>query len=81
MKSISLVLIAAVTLLLVTPAHGADAPPYRTGPSTVAPRPYNRAYMAPLPYRVYRPVYRPYAHGGKQGPGYVWGFPYRGFND
>lgn len=35
-----------------------------------------RTFGPPLPYRVYRPVYRPYAHGGRQGVGYVWGFPW-----
>jgi hypothetical protein len=80
MKSISFALIAWCMLILLAPGRKADAHPYGTYGSNVAPRVNSRAYAAPLPYRVYRPVYRPYAHGGRQGGSYVWGFPYLGLD-
>jgi hypothetical protein len=76
MKSLLLALLVAGTFSLAAPVRGQNiysAPVYDT---EIAPRPMYRAYGPPLPYRVYRPTYRPYAHGGRQGVGYVWGFPW-----
>lgn len=76
MKSLLMALIAAGLLSVAASSEAQDGYSYRVYDSEIAPRPTYRAYGPPLPYRVYRPAYRPYAHGGRQGVGYVWGFPW-----
>lgn len=77
MKSLLCGLLTAGLLSVAVPTWAQEevysAPVYEQQYTT---RPVSRAFGPPLPYRVYRPVYRPYAHGGRQGVGYVWGFPW-----
>lgn len=75
MKRCVVALIASGVLSLAMPVAAQDGYPAHVYVQP-APQPMYRTFGRPLPYRVYQPSYRPYAHGGRQGVGYVWGFPW-----